>query len=68
MLLFSQKTVTNLLKFQNATDHALEINFPMILYNLKSDLLLDRLRSLVVRVPGYRSRGPGSDSRSYQIF
>jgi hypothetical protein len=23
---------------------------------------------LVVRVPGYRSRGPGFDSRSYQIF
>jgi hypothetical protein len=23
---------------------------------------------LVVRVPGYRSRGPGFDSRPYQIF
>jgi hypothetical protein len=23
---------------------------------------------LVVRVPGYRSRGPGFDSRHYQIF
>jgi hypothetical protein len=23
---------------------------------------------LVVRVPGYRSRGPGFDSRGYQIF
>jgi hypothetical protein len=28
----------------------------------------DRLCSLVVRIPGYRSRGPGFDSRSYQIF
>jgi hypothetical protein len=28
----------------------------------------DRLCGLVVRVPGYRSRGPGFDSRSYQIF
>jgi hypothetical protein len=28
----------------------------------------DRLYGLVVRVPGYRSRGPGFDSRSYQIF
>jgi hypothetical protein len=28
----------------------------------------DRLCGLVVRVPGYRSRGPRFDSRSYQIF
>jgi hypothetical protein len=28
----------------------------------------DRLCSLVVRVPGCRSRSPGSDSRHYQIF
>jgi hypothetical protein len=28
----------------------------------------DRLCVLVVRVPGYRSRGPGFDSRCYQIF
>jgi hypothetical protein len=27
-----------------------------------------RLCGLVVRVPGYRSRGPGFDSRHYQIF
>jgi hypothetical protein len=30
-------------------------------------LILDRLRCLVIRVPGYRSRGPGFDSRRYQI-
>jgi hypothetical protein len=28
----------------------------------------DRLYDLVVRVPGYRSRGPRLDSRRYQIF
>jgi hypothetical protein len=28
----------------------------------------DRLCGLVIRVPGYRSRGPGFDSRLYQIF
>jgi hypothetical protein len=28
----------------------------------------DRLCGLVVRVPGYRSRGPGFDSGRYQIF
>jgi hypothetical protein len=28
----------------------------------------DRLCGLVVRVPGYRSRGPGFDSRRYPIF
>jgi hypothetical protein len=29
---------------------------------------LDRLCGLVLRVSGYRSRGPGFDSRRYQIF
>jgi hypothetical protein len=28
----------------------------------------DLLCGLVVRVPGYRSRGPGFDSRRYQVF
>jgi hypothetical protein len=28
----------------------------------------DRLCGLVVRVPGYRSRGPRCDSRRYQVF
>jgi hypothetical protein len=29
---------------------------------------IDRLCGLVIRVPGYRSRGPGFDSHRYQIF
>jgi hypothetical protein len=28
----------------------------------------DRICGLVVRIPGYRSRGAGFDSRRYQIF
>jgi hypothetical protein len=32
------------------------------------DLGLDRLSGLVVRVPGYRPRGPGFDSPRCQIF
>jgi hypothetical protein len=29
---------------------------------------MDRLCGLVVRVSGYKSRGPGFDSRRFQIF
>jgi hypothetical protein len=29
---------------------------------------VDRLCGLVIRIPGYRSRGPGFDSRRYHIF
>jgi hypothetical protein len=34
----------------------------------RGSCLIDRLCGLVVRVPSYRSRGPGFDSRRYQIF
>jgi hypothetical protein len=37
-------------------------------HNHFSDRHFDRLCGLVVRVPGYRSRGPGFDSRQYQNF
>jgi hypothetical protein len=33
-----------------------------------SNIISDRLCGLVVRVSGYRYRGPGFDSRRYQIF
>jgi hypothetical protein len=35
---------------------------------LLSDISVDCLCGLVFRVPGYRFRGPGFDSRRYQIF
>jgi hypothetical protein len=52
----------------------LKLNFPV--FNFVTDYriftsfkcLLDCLCGLVVRVSGYRSRGPGIDSRRYQIF
>jgi hypothetical protein len=31
-------------------------------------IAIDRLCGLVVRVPGYRTRGPGFDFQRYQIF
>jgi len=36
--------------------------------NINSYVRLDRLCGLVVRVSGYRYRGPGFDPRRYQIF
>jgi hypothetical protein len=38
-----------------------------IFYRCKEEEI-DRLCGLVVRVPGYRSRGPEFDSQRYQIF
>jgi hypothetical protein len=35
---------------------------------IKLDCIIDRLCDLVVRIPDYRSRSPGFDSRPYQIF
>jgi hypothetical protein len=46
---------------------------PVGMLNLRSYLCqgikeFDHLCGLVVRVPGYRSRGPGFNFRRYQIF
>jgi hypothetical protein len=41
---------------------------PYSLHNIIYAPDIDRLCGLVVRVPGYRSRGPGFDSWRYQIF
>jgi hypothetical protein len=40
-------------------------NFPLCIMLCRN---VDRLCGLLIRVPGYRSRGPGFDSRRYQIF
>jgi len=37
-------------------------------YFTKVYIYIDRLCGLVVRVSGYRYRGPGFDPRRYQIF
>jgi hypothetical protein len=43
-------------------------SFNSILYFITWLLYSQKVRGLVVRVPGYSSRGPGFDSRCYQIF
>jgi len=61
--------MSNPLKFFNITllhvsilpDHHQGVNVPI--YEV-----IDRLCGLVVRVSGYRYRGPGFDPRRYQIF
>jgi hypothetical protein len=40
----------------------------MYKYIITSMQIVYRLCGLVVRVPGYRFRGPGFDCRRYQIF
>jgi hypothetical protein len=40
----------------------------LIKYYINPNFVLNRVCGLVVRVPGYRSRGPGLNSRHYQIF
>jgi hypothetical protein len=46
----------------------LSLEEPVSVFMSPSESGLDRLCGLVVRVPDYRSRGPGFDSRHYQIL
>jgi hypothetical protein len=41
---------------------------PWPLFQFLDPIHGDRLCGLVVRVSGYRSKGPGFDSRAYQVF
>jgi hypothetical protein len=52
-----------------------DINYYNLMYNVFNHIFVsviivdfDRLCGLVVRVSGYRYRGPGFDSRRYQIL
>jgi hypothetical protein len=45
-----------------------EVRIRPVIISLSHLRDLDRLCGLVVRVPGYRSRGSEFDSRRYQIF
>jgi hypothetical protein len=49
--------------YVTSKDMHIRVTYIIMLCNLR-----DRLCSLVVRVPGYRSRGSGFYSRRYQIF
>jgi hypothetical protein len=50
--------------------HTFALCFHGIVLGLKNIVvtIYDPFCGLVVRVPGYRSRGPGFDARHYQIF
>jgi hypothetical protein len=61
------------ISFNTVFPYTLRSVFPFQYVELECNIWLlsllgDRLSGLVVRVPGYRSRGPGFDSRCYQIF
>ena len=44
------------------------VHYKRIVFIFRVRLFEDRLCGLVVRVSGYRYRGPGFDPRRYQIF
>ena len=53
--------------YRMLTDGRLNVPQPALIRE-GSDVKLDRLCGLVVRVSGYRYRGAGFDPRRYQIF
>ena len=50
------------------SDASYPIRGPRIFNIIIIIIIIDRLCGLVVRVSGYRYRGPGFDPRRYQIF
>jgi hypothetical protein len=64
------RTTYNILKMPDWITYVTRyviVRYNIYIYELQY-LATDRLCGLVVRVPGYRSRGPGFDFRRYQIF
>jgi hypothetical protein len=62
---FSKKSM-DLLTLKNTNYDYMALLFHVV--KTFSTAIRDRLCSLVVRVSGYRYRGPGLNSRRYQIF
>jgi hypothetical protein len=53
---------------ESHVDKCFVVGLLKFFFFLEVKSILDRLCGLVVRVPGFRSRNPGFDSRAYQIF
>jgi hypothetical protein len=68
LLFFKQGLSSENYLFSSVLPLILNFAFICFLIFLSFRAIFDRLCGLVVRVSGYRSRGPGFDSQPYQIF